>query len=105
MFVRTLLIKNIQYTLHETILMATEELAAHLGKAKGTLDAHTLMTYVLVVILHTREELEREGKEFNFSVRLLLMEHFTVRQLGMSEEFYSFVTFKEAEKCILEINI
>ena len=35
-------------------------------------------------------------------VRLLLMEHFTVKVLGMSEEFYSFVTFKEAEKCIMD---
>jgi hypothetical protein len=34
-----------------------------------------------------------------------MMEHFTVKVLGMSEEFYSFVTFKEAEKCITECDI
>jgi hypothetical protein len=76
-----------------------------LGKPKGTLDAHTLMTYIIVVIMHTRETIEKEDKPFNFNVRLLLMEHFTVRVLGMSEEFYSFVTFKEAEKCIMECDI
>jgi hypothetical protein len=52
-----------------------------------------------------RELLEREGKQCNLIVRLLLMEHFTVRVLGMSEEFYSFVTFKEAEKCICECDL
>ena len=85
--------------------MATEELAIHLGKPKGTLDAHMLTTYIIVIILHAREELEKEGKDFNLQVRLLLMEHFTVRVLGMSEEFYSFVTFKEAEKCIMVCDI
>jgi hypothetical protein len=34
-----------------------------------------------------------------------MMEHFTVKVLGMSEEFYSFITFKEAEKCIMESEI
>jgi len=34
-----------------------------------------------------------------------MMEHFTVKVLGMSEEFYSFVTFKEAERCILECDV
>lgn len=82
--------------------MATEELASYLGKPKGSIDAHTLTTYVIVVVLHARDQLEREGKDFHFLVRMLLMEFFTVRVLGMSEEFYSFVTFKEAEKCILE---
>ncbi len=85
--------------------MATEELSQHLGKPKGTLDAHTLTTYIIVVILHVREMLQQEDKPFNFSVRLLMMEHFTVKVLGMSEEFYSFVTFKEAEKCIIECDI
>jgi len=37
--------------------MATEELAKHLGKPKGTLDAHTLTTYLIVIILHVREVL------------------------------------------------
>lgn len=82
--------------------MATEELALHIGKPKGSIDAHTLTTYVIVVVLHAWEQLEREGKDFNMLVRLLLMEFFTARLLGMSEEFYSFVTFKEAEKCILD---
>ena len=41
--------------------------------------------------------LEREEKQCNLKVRLLLMEHFTVRVLGMSEDLYSFVTYKEAE--------
>jgi hypothetical protein len=49
-----------------------------------------------------RELLEKEDKQCNLIVRMLMMEHFTVRVLGMSEEFYSFVTFKEAEKCIAE---
>lgn len=53
---------------------------------------------MIVILLHARDELE--GREFNLQVRLLMMEHFAVRILGMSEEFYSFVTFKEAEKCI-----
>jgi hypothetical protein len=57
------------------------------------------------LILHVRELLEKEDKECNFNIRLLLMEHFTVKVLGMSEEFYSFVTFKEAEKCIMECEI
>lgn len=81
--------------------MATEELALYMGKPKGSVDAQPLIKYILLIILHAREELEKEGKEFNFLVKLLLMEHFTVRVLGMSEEFYSFVTFKEAESCIL----
>lgn len=55
--------------------------------------------------MHAREQLEKEDKQFNLQVRLLLMEHFTVRVLGMSEEFYSFVTFKEAEKCIMDCEI
>ena len=83
-------------------MIASEELAQHLGRPKGTLDAHTLTVYVIVVILHAYDQLENEGKQFNLIVRLLLMEHFTVRVLGMSEEFYSFVTFKEAEKCIMD---
>lgn len=83
--------------------MASEEVAHHLGKPKGTLDAQTLTTYIIIIILHAREQLvEKEQKPFNLIVRLLMMEHFTVRTLGMSEETYSFVTFKEAEKCIEE---
>jgi hypothetical protein len=85
--------------------MSSEELAVHLGKPKGTLDSHSLTTYIIVLILHVRELLEKEDKECNFNIRLLLMEHFTVKVLGMSEEFYSFVTFKEAEKCIMECEI
>lgn len=89
------------YALHEAILMATEELAQNLGKPKGSLDAQTLITYVVVIIIHAVQELD---DKFNLIARLLLMEHFTVRVLGMSEEFYSFVTFKEAEKCIMDCN-
>ena len=37
-----------------------------------------------------------------FIVRLLLMEHFTVHSIGMSRQDYSFVTFKEVEKVVLE---
>ena len=85
--------------------MATEEYSQLVGKPKGTLDAHTLTTYIIVLIMHVRELLEKEDKQCNLIVRLLLMEHFTVRVLGMSEEFYSFVTFKEAEKCITECDI
>ncbi len=85
--------------------MATEELSQHLGKPKGTLDAHTLTTYIIVIIMHAREALEKEEKSFNFNVRMLLMEHFTVKVLGMSEAFYSFVTFTEAEKCIIECDL
>lgn len=85
--------------------MATEEYSQLVGKPKGTLDAHTLTTYIIVLILHVRELLEKEDKQCNLIVRLLLMEHFTVRVLGMSEEFYSFVTFKEAEKCITECDL
>ena len=44
-----------------------------------------------------KKALEREEKKCNLKVRLLLMEHFTVRVLGMSEDLYSFVTYKEAE--------
>jgi hypothetical protein len=58
-----------------------------------------------VLILHVRELLENEDKQCNLIVRMLMMEHFTVRILGMSEEFYSFVTFKEAEKCIAECDL
>ncbi|TNV77955.1 hypothetical protein FGO68_gene5268 [Halteria grandinella] len=93
------------FTLHETMLMAAEELAIYLGKPKGTVDAQPLIKYVILVILQAREELEQEGKPFNFMVRLMLMEHFTVKQLGMSEEFYSFVTFKEAENCIMDCQV
>jgi hypothetical protein len=85
--------------------MASEELSQHLGRAKGTLDAQALTVYVIVVMLRAREELEREGKPFNLLVRMLMMEFFTVKVLGMSEEFYSFVTFKEAEKCILDAEL
>jgi hypothetical protein len=60
------------------MLMAAEELAIHLGKPKGSVDAQPLIKYVIVVILHAREELEQEGKSCNFLVRLLLMEHFNV---------------------------
>lgn len=56
-------------------------------------------------MLHAREQLEKEGKECGLAVRLLLMEHFTVKVLGMSEESYSFVSFKEAEKCICECEL
>jgi len=75
------------------------------GKPKGTLDAHTLTTYIIVLILHVRVLLEKEDKQCNLIVRLLLMEHFAVRVVGMSEEFYSFVTFKGAEKCITDCDL
>lgn len=84
------------------MLMAAEELAVHLGKPKGKVDAQPLVKYVILIILHARDQLEQEGKPFNFLVRMLLMEHFSVRVMGMSEEFYSFVTFKEAESIIVD---
>lgn len=85
--------------------MAAEEYANLLGKPKGSLDAHALTTYLIVVMLHAREELEKEGKDFNLIARKMLLEHFTVRVLGMSSEFYSFVTFSSAEKCIMDCKI
>ena len=48
-----------------------------------------------------REEIEREGKIFNFQVRLLMMEYYSVFKFGMNEKFYSFATFKEIERELL----
>ena len=80
-------------------MMATEELAKHLGKDKGTLDAQMLTTYIIVIIMCAHHDFgENEDKPFNFIARMLLMEHFTVSTLGMSEASYSFVTFMGAEK-------
>ena len=60
----------------------------------------TLKGYLIVIIIHARDQLEREGKLFNFQVRMLMMEHFTVNVFGWSEEYYSFVAFKDAESSI-----
>lgn len=46
-----------------------------------------------------------DQRKDGYRVRLLLMEHFTVHQLGMSKQDYSFVTFKEVEQRILEAEL
>ena len=43
-----------------------------------------------------------DKRKDGFAVRLLLMEHFTVHAIGMSRQDYSFVTFKEVEKVIID---
>ena len=43
-----------------------------------------------------------DKRKDGFSFRLLLMEHFTVHAIGMSRQDYSFVTFKEVEKVIID---
>lgn len=73
------------YTLHQTALIATEEVAKYLGKSKSSIDAQTLFPYLLLIILMARDQIEREDKPFNLKVRLLMMEHFTVHVFGMSE--------------------
>lgn len=80
--------------------MATEELATYLGKAKNSIDALTLKGYLIAIIIHARDQLEKEDKAFNFKIRLIMMEHFTVNVFGWSEEYYSFVAFKDAESSI-----
>jgi hypothetical protein len=46
-----------------------------------------------------------DKRKDGFIVRLLLMEHFTVHAIGMSRQDYSFVTFKEVEKVIIDTPI
>ena len=46
-----------------------------------------------------------DKRKDGFIVRLLLMEHFTVHAIGMSRQDYSFVTFKEVEKVIIDTQI
>eukprot|EP00347_Sterkiella_histriomuscorum_P000874 403374192 len=88
------------YTLNETLMMATEEYAQLTGKQRGQIDAFELKNYLVVIIIHARDQLEKEGKPFNFLARMLLMENFTVNVFGFGEEYYSFVSFKEAESTI-----
>ena len=93
------------FALHETLQMATEELSKHLNKPKSAIDAQTLTTYIIVILINAREQLEKEEVAFNYKVRLLMMEHFTVHTLGMSEQTYSYVTFKEAENCVDTVDL
>jgi hypothetical protein len=46
-----------------------------------------------------------DKRKDGFRVKLLMMEHFTVHAIGMSRQDYSFVTFKEVEKVIMETPI
>lgn len=55
----------------------------------------------LIVIL-AKEELEKEGKAFNFKVKLLMMENYTGHTSGMTEQGYAFVSFKEVENILEE---
>ena len=80
--------------------MATEEMAMYFGKPKNSIDALDLKGFLIVIIIHAFEQLEKENKPFNFLVRMLMMEHFTVNVFGWNEEYYSFVAFKDAEQSI-----
>ncbi|CDW91715.1 UNKNOWN [Stylonychia lemnae] len=90
------------FTLNETLMMATEEYAHLIGKSKSTIDAFALKNYLVLIIIHARDQLEKEEKQFNFLSRMLLMEHFAVNVFGFGEEYYSFVSFRDAESMILQ---
>jgi hypothetical protein len=132
LFFRCQLPFEMYHTLHETAVMATEELSLYYQKPKNTFDAQTLLPYLILVLLKSFSDLYADTKPSSdvsqddqnqinldyqlpqspidkhrdgFRVRLLLMEHFTVHAIGMSRQDYSFVTFKEVEKVILEIQI
>ena len=89
------------YVVHETIQMATEELAEHLRKDTQSIDAQMLVPFVVLIVVETFMQIQREGKlQFNMRVFLVMMEYFTVHEFGMSQQDYSFVTFKEVEKIL-----
>jgi hypothetical protein len=102
------------HCLHETAVMATEELSVFYKKPKHAFDAQTLLPYLVLVAVKAFHDVYCEGqmdfwvmdkRKDGFRVRLILMEHFTVHAIGMSRQDYSFVTFKEVEKVIIETNL
>jgi hypothetical protein len=99
------------YTLHECAMMATDELSVYYKKPKQSFDAQTLLPYLVLVVTKAFHDIYSEGqmdfwvadkRKDGFRVRLLLMEWFAVRAIGMSRQDYSFVTFKEVEKVICD---
>jgi len=81
------------YTLHETAVMATEELSNYYSKPKNSIDAETLLPYLVLIVVKAFNDIYNDGqmdfwvmdkRKDGFRVRLLLMEHFTVHAIGMS---------------------
>ena len=99
------------YTLHECALMATEELSEFYKKPKNSFDAQTLLPYLVLIVIKSFHDIYEGGqysdwvmdkRKDGFTIRLLLMEHFTVHAIGMCRQDYYFVSFKEVEKVIID---
>lgn len=97
------------YTVHETVMMATDELAEFHNTSKGAIDADQLVPYLILVLVTAFHDLYSENQDKpnpyiieknkdGFRIRLILMEYFTVHRASMGNQDYSYVTFKEVEQ-------
>lgn len=67
------------------MMCAIEEISSITGKNKSSIDADTLVPYIILMIVLTKDLLDQEEKPFNLKVRLIIMENFTVHVFGMNE--------------------
>ena len=101
------------YVLGKCMQMAAAELAEFHGKETGQIDAEILVPYLVYVVLLAVHQTASDipGLEVDdmtnksFKARLLIVEHFTVQDLGFGEGYYAFVTFKNVENLIQQVKI
>ena len=79
---------EIFHTLHECLIMATQELGAFYKKQTTQVGTDELIPYLLLVVTKAFS-LQYRADDFDkrldgFKVRLLLCEHFSSVQIGMS---------------------
>lgn len=120
------------FVLEKCVKMVMTELAEYYGKETSQIDADTMIPYLNYVVIRgiheanqeqlakskspsdgeteaaqadpTDEEVYSQDHLMNtaFKSRLLMVEYFTIKELGFGESNYTFVTFKTIEKMLDE---
>ena len=88
--------------------MAASELAQYYNRDRNSIDADTLVPYLTLIVIKAVSEVHQEKTDNSidslifksFLSRMIMIEHFTVQEMGYGESYYAFVTFKHIEKTI-----
>lgn len=72
-----------------------------------------MVPYLVLVVLVAIDQVNQELKSHEiddlinstFKARMLMIEHFTVCEMGYGEGYYAFVSFKHVEKSIEDLKL
>ena len=101
--------------------MVAQELGKYYGKDAKSMDADSIVPYLLYMVLLGVDEVNTKEKDkysndddqntgglyttehllaTSFKSRLMMIEYFTVMEMGFGESYYAYLSFKNVEKMI-----